>query len=85
MGEEDFEWHSPKLVYELEAVVGEQMAMELVKVEGLLDAWAAMAGKEGSTTKKALQMCEEEKSALKFIGMISQGPEGYLGVSLSQL
>lgn len=44
MAEDDFAWHSPKLVYELEAVVGEQMAMEPVKVEDLLDVWAAMAG-----------------------------------------
>lgn len=37
-------WHSPKLVYEWGAVVGEQMAMEPMKVEDILEAWAAMAG-----------------------------------------
>lgn len=33
--EDDFAWHSPKLVYEVGAVVGGQMAMEPVKVEDL--------------------------------------------------
>lgn len=44
MEEEDFAWHSPKLVYELEVVVGEQIAIEPMKVKDILDAWAAMAG-----------------------------------------
>ena len=44
MEKEDFAWHSPKLVYELGAVVGEQMAMEPMKVEDILDAWGAMDG-----------------------------------------
>lgn len=44
MDEDDFAWHSPELVYDLGAVVGEQMAMVPVKVEDLLDAWEAMAG-----------------------------------------
>lgn len=42
--EEDFKWHFLKLVYELGAAVGQQTAMEPVKMEDLLDAWGAMAG-----------------------------------------
>lgn len=41
MQQEDFAWCSPKLVYELGAVVGEQMATEPMRVEYILDAWAA--------------------------------------------
>lgn len=43
VGEEDFAWHSPKLLYELETVVGEQVALGPVKMADLLT-WAAMAG-----------------------------------------
>lgn len=54
------------------------MVMEPVKVEDIFAAWAPMAGvnwgnrQEGSTTsKKVLQMWEDVKPALKFIGTMS--------------
>ena len=58
-------------------------------MECLSDAWAVvigvncLIGKDGSTRRKVLQMLEKEKSALKFIRMMSQEAESYLGLSVS--
>lgn len=58
-------------------------------MECLSDAWAVVVGvncligKSGSTRKKVLQMLEKEKSALKFITMMSQEAESYLGLCLN--
>lgn len=46
--------------------------------------WCKLPNREnGSTRKKVLQMLEKEKSALKFITMMSQEAESYLGLCLN--